>query len=122
MCHKDLVDARTIHINDFKGEVTPPARLGFFWYITKVRGQKAAHRLEMRLILIWQRRIDIEFFLEVINGKQAVHIPGIFAARNHLRRIELIAAERFADDQKQIELNRDNYLETWKDYVGLLHA
>ncbi|EFX57839.1 hypothetical protein HMPREF0851_01987 [Streptococcus sp. M334] len=27
---------------------------------------------------------------------------------------------RFA--QKQIELNRDNYLETWKDYVGLLHA
>ena len=24
--------------------------------------------------------------------------------------------------QKQIELNRDNYLETWKDYVGLLHA
>lgn len=27
---------------------------------------------------------------------------------------------RFA--QKQIELNRDNYLEMWKDYVGLLHA
>jgi hypothetical protein len=27
---------------------------------------------------------------------------------------------RFA--QKQIELNRDNYLETWRDYVGLLHA
>ena len=27
---------------------------------------------------------------------------------------------RFA--QKQMELNRDNYLETWKDYVGLLHA
>lgn len=27
---------------------------------------------------------------------------------------------RFA--QKQIELNRDNYLETWKDYVELLHA
>lgn len=27
---------------------------------------------------------------------------------------------RFA--QKQIELNRDNYLETWKDYVGILHA
>ena len=27
---------------------------------------------------------------------------------------------RFA--QKQIELNRDNYLETCKDYVGLLHA
>ncbi len=27
---------------------------------------------------------------------------------------------RFA--KKQIELNRDNYLETWKDYVGLLHA
>lgn len=27
---------------------------------------------------------------------------------------------RFA--QKQIELNRDNYLETWTDYVGLLHA
>ena len=27
---------------------------------------------------------------------------------------------RFA--QKQIELHRDNYLETWKDYVGLLHA
>ena len=27
---------------------------------------------------------------------------------------------RFA--QKQIELNRDNCLETWKDYVGLLHA
>lgn len=26
---------------------------------------------------------------------------------------------RFA--QRQIELNRDNYLETWKDYVGLLH-
>ena len=24
--------------------------------------------------------------------------------------------------QKQIELNRDNYLETWKDYVGILHA
>lgn len=27
---------------------------------------------------------------------------------------------RFA--QRQIELNRDNYLETWKDYVGILHA
>lgn len=27
---------------------------------------------------------------------------------------------RFA--QRQIELNRDNYLEAWKDYVGLLHA
>ena len=27
---------------------------------------------------------------------------------------------RFA--QRQIELNRDNYLETWKDYVLLLHA
>ena len=27
---------------------------------------------------------------------------------------------RFA--QKQIKLNRDNYLETWKDYVGILHA
>ena len=27
---------------------------------------------------------------------------------------------RFA--QSQIELNRDNYLETWKDYVGILHA
>ena len=27
---------------------------------------------------------------------------------------------RFA--QRQIELNRDNYLETWKDYVGRLHA
>ena len=27
---------------------------------------------------------------------------------------------RFA--QKQIELNRDNYLETWRGYVGLLHA
>lgn len=27
---------------------------------------------------------------------------------------------RFA--QKQIKLNRDNYLETWQDYVGLLHA
>lgn len=26
---------------------------------------------------------------------------------------------RFA--QKQIKLNRDNYLETWQDYVGLLH-
>ena len=24
--------------------------------------------------------------------------------------------------QRQIELNRDNYLEAWKDYVGLLHA
>ena len=24
--------------------------------------------------------------------------------------------------QRQIELNRDNYLETWKDYVGILHA
>lgn len=27
---------------------------------------------------------------------------------------------RFA--QKQIKLNRDNYLKTWKDYVGILHA
>lgn len=27
---------------------------------------------------------------------------------------------RFA--QKQIKLNRDNYLEAWQDYVGLLHA
>lgn len=27
---------------------------------------------------------------------------------------------RFA--QRQIELNRDNYLEMWKDYVGTLHA
>lgn len=27
---------------------------------------------------------------------------------------------RFA--QRQIELNRDNYFETWKDYVGILHA
>lgn len=27
---------------------------------------------------------------------------------------------RFA--QRQIELNRDKYLETWKDYVGILHA
>ena len=27
---------------------------------------------------------------------------------------------RFA--QRQIELNRDNYLEVWKDYLGLLHA
>ena len=27
---------------------------------------------------------------------------------------------RFA--QRQIELNRDNYLEMWKDYVGILHA
>lgn len=27
---------------------------------------------------------------------------------------------RFA--QRQIELNRDNYLETWKDYVELLHV
>lgn len=27
---------------------------------------------------------------------------------------------RFA--QRQIELNRDNYLEAWKDYVGLFHA
>lgn len=27
---------------------------------------------------------------------------------------------RFA--QRQIELNRDNYLETWKEYVGILHA
>ena len=27
---------------------------------------------------------------------------------------------RFA--QRQIELNRDNYLETWKDYVRILHA
>ena len=27
---------------------------------------------------------------------------------------------RFA--QKRIKLNRDNYLETWKDYVGILHA
>jgi hypothetical protein len=27
---------------------------------------------------------------------------------------------RFA--QKQIKLNRDNYLETWKDYVGILYA
>lgn len=27
---------------------------------------------------------------------------------------------RFA--QRQIELNRDDYLETWKDYVGILHA
>lgn len=27
---------------------------------------------------------------------------------------------RFA--QRQIELNRDNYLETWNDYVGILHA
>ena len=26
---------------------------------------------------------------------------------------------RFA--QRQIELNRDNYLETWKDYVAILH-
>ena len=24
--------------------------------------------------------------------------------------------------QRQIELNRDNYLETWKDYVGILHT
>ena len=28
--------------------------------------------------------------------------------------------KRFA--QRQIELNRDNYLEMWKDYVGILHA
>ncbi len=27
---------------------------------------------------------------------------------------------RFA--QRQIELNRDNYLEMWKDYVGILHV
>ncbi|MGT2755418.1 hypothetical protein [Streptococcus ovis] len=27
---------------------------------------------------------------------------------------------RFA--QKQIAINRDNYLETWSDYVGMLHA
>lgn len=27
---------------------------------------------------------------------------------------------RFA--QRQIELNRDNYLEMWKDYVEILHA
>ena len=27
---------------------------------------------------------------------------------------------RFA--QRQIELNRDNYLEMWQDYVGILHA
>ena len=27
---------------------------------------------------------------------------------------------RFA--QRQIELNRDKYLEEWKDYVGFLHA
>ena len=62
-----FVNACTIHIDDLERKIIPLASLRLFGNVAEIRGQEPPHGLKMRLILIGQRYVDIEFLFEVID-------------------------------------------------------
>lgn len=99
-CHEDLVDAGAVHVDDFEDEAVPLTFLSDFWDIAEVGGQKAAHGLVVVVVFVGELG-DVEALFEVVDGAEAVDVPGVLVARGELDRVGLDVGHGVADDLLQ---------------------
>lgn len=99
-CHEDLVDAGAVHVDDFEGEAVPLTFLGDFWDVAEVGGQEAAHGLVVVVVFVGELG-DVEALFEVVDGAEAVDIPGVLITWGELDRVGLNVGHGVADDLLQ---------------------
>lgn len=97
---EDFVDAGAVHVDDFEDEAVPLTFLSDFWDIAEVGGQKAAHGLVVVVVFVGELG-DVEALFEVVDGAEAVDVPGVLVARGELDRVGLDVGHGVADDLLQ---------------------
>lgn len=97
---EDFVDAGAVHVDDFEGEAVPLTFLGDFWDVAEVGGQEAAHGLVVVVVFVGELG-DVEALFEVVDGAEAVDVPGVLVARGELDRVGLDVGHGVADDLLQ---------------------
>ena len=99
-CHEDLVDAGAVHVDDFEGEAVPLAFFGDFGDVAEVRCEEAAHGLVVVVVFVGELG-NVKALFEVVDGAEAVDVPGVLVARSELDRVGLDVGHGVADDLLQ---------------------
>lgn len=97
---EDFVDAGAVHVDDFEGEAVPLTFFGDFWDVTEVGGQEAAHGLVVVVVFVGELG-DVEALFEVVDGAEAVDVPGVLVAWGELDWVRLDVGHGVADDLLQ---------------------
>lgn len=97
---EDFVDAGAVHVDDFEGEAVPLTFLGDFWDVAEVGGQEAAHGLVVVVVFVGELG-NVKALFEVVDGAEAVDVPGVLVARGELDRVGLDVGHGVADDLLQ---------------------
>lgn len=97
---EDFVDAGAVHVDDFEGKAVPLTFLGDFGDVAEVRCEEAAHGLVVVVVFVGELG-DVEALFEVVDGAEAVDIPGVLVAWGELDRVRLDVGHGVADDLLQ---------------------
>ena len=97
---EDFVDAGAVHVDDFEGKAVPLTFLGDFGDVAEVRCEEAAHGLVVVVVFVGELG-NVKALFEVVDGAEAVDVPGVLVARSELDRVGLDVGHGVADDLLQ---------------------